>query len=224
MRLMHELLEEKCRIPSSFYCICFLNCVGLFQQVENESGLSNFVPILVGDTEICEEMEILLQKFDATLSSQEQQLSCLMPECEVLALRQARFSEFILDVGWLLRIPISGQPSTSSSVLRFNHLLEFLIEKESSVILERVLCSLKSVLNNNSVTGISDEDMSLLQKNMDTAQNVLYLKLQKNDFSVTPTSDGTLYSQSSQYDSRFVGPATNQVKTVNSFENFREFR
>ncbi|XP_073025393.1 squamosa promoter-binding-like protein 7 isoform X2 [Primulina eburnea] len=201
----HQLL--KIRVPQAK-----MNLLGpAFIEVENESGLSNFIPILVGDREICEEMEVLLQKFDATLSFKELQLSCLGPDCEVLASRRAQFSEFVLDVAWLLRNPISGQPSTSSSLLRFNHLLEFLIEKESCVILERVFCSLKSVLDNNSVTGISDADMSLLQKNMDTAQNVLDLKLQQNDFLVTPTSDGTLYGQSSQNHNRLVGPAMNLV-------------
>ncbi|KAJ6430687.1 hypothetical protein OIU84_021971 [Salix udensis] len=39
-----------------------------FIEVENESGLSNYIPILIGDTEICSEMKIIQQRFDASHS------------------------------------------------------------------------------------------------------------------------------------------------------------
>ncbi|KAL0414659.1 UNVERIFIED_CONTAM: Squamosa promoter-binding-like protein 7 [Sesamum radiatum] len=131
-----------------------------FLEVENQSGLSNFIPVLVGDKETCAEMEILQQKFDSSLSSQDQQQSPPRPECEVFASRQAQFSEFVLDVAWSLKKPVPEQQWTSSHIQRFNNLLNCLIEKESSVILERVFCNMKSAMRNNLVDHISDADLS----------------------------------------------------------------
>ncbi|KAI3459319.1 hypothetical protein Pfo_015982 [Paulownia fortunei] len=181
-----------------------------FIEVENQSGLSNFIPILVGDKETCAEMENLQAKFDTSLSSQERKLSPPRPTCEVFALRQAQFSEFVLDVAWLLKKPVSEQQLTSSHIQRFNYLLDFLIEKESFVVLERVFCSLRSAIDSNLVTGISDSDIRLLQKNMDIAQTRLAQELLEKEFPGLPALDGNLYSHSSQNDSLSVVPATNQ--------------
>ncbi|KAK6122970.1 hypothetical protein DH2020_043287 [Rehmannia glutinosa] len=180
-----------------------------FIEVENQSGLSNFIPILVGDKETCVEMEILQQKFDTRLSTREQNPS---PSCEVFALRQAQFSEFVLDVAWLLKKPVSSdQNLTSSHIQRFIYLLDFLIEKESFVVLERVFCSLRSAMENNSVDGISDSDMRLLQKNMDMAERRLAQKVLEKEFPGIPApNDANFCSHSCQNENVFVVPAANQ--------------
>ncbi|PIN10142.1 hypothetical protein CDL12_17269 [Handroanthus impetiginosus] len=180
-----------------------------FVEVENQSGLSNFIPILVGDKETCAEMETLQQKFDTSLSSQAQQPSPPSSSCEVFALRQAQFSEFVLDVAWSLKTPVPEQQLTSSHIQRFSYLLTFLIEKESSVILERVFCSLKSNIGSNLGAGVSDADMMSLRKNMGIAKSMLDQKLQEKVFKVTPALDGNRYGQSHQKDNRVVVPATN---------------
>ncbi|KAK6130428.1 hypothetical protein DH2020_035838 [Rehmannia glutinosa] len=180
-----------------------------FIEVENQSGLSNFIPILVGDKETCEEMEMLQQKIDTTLSSQEQQAPP-SPACQKFASRQAQFSEFLLDVAWSLKKPVPDQHLTSSHIQRLYCLLKFLIEKESSVILERVFCSLKSAIDNNLVAGISDADMMSLRKNMGMAESMLDRRLQrKKDLTMMSSLHGNVYSQSSKKDSRFVVPASN---------------
>ncbi|KAK4483274.1 hypothetical protein RD792_010459 [Penstemon davidsonii] len=154
-------------------------------QVENQSGLSNFIPILLGDKETCAEMEILQQKFSTPISSQEQKTS----DCDVLASRQTQISEFIHDVAWSLKKPVSNHQLTSSHVQRFNYLLTSLIEKESCVILERVFCSIKSAIDNKLVAGIPDSDMKLLQKNMDiAAQSMIHQKSLEKDLLVTHES------------------------------------
>ncbi|KAK6146151.1 hypothetical protein DH2020_020020 [Rehmannia glutinosa] len=179
-----------------------------FIEVENQSGLSNFIPILVGDKETCVEMEILQQKFDTRLSTREQNPS---PSCEVFALRQAQFSEFLLDVAWLLKKPVSDQKLTPSHIQRFKYLLDFLIEKESFVVLERVFCSLRSAMENNSVDGISDSDMRLLQKNMDIAERRLAQKVLEKEFPGFPAqNDANFCSHSCQNENVFVVPAANQ--------------
>lgn len=154
-------------------------------QVENQSGLSNFIPILIGDKETCAEMEIL--QSDSSLPSQEQQRSLPMPSCEILAVRQKQFSGFILDVAWSLRKPVTDQPLTSLHIQRFNYLLDFLIKKESSVILERLFCSLKSAIGIDFVVaGISDSDMKSLREKMGIAQSMLSQKLREEASAVMP--------------------------------------
>lgn len=137
-------------------------------------------------------MEILQQKLESSLSSQEQEQSPTSSSCEVLAIRQAHFSDFILDVAWSLKRPVSEQQLTSSHVQRFDYLLNFLIEKESAVILKRVSCFLKSAIDNNLVAGVSDADMRSLQKNMKIAQSLLD-QLQQKDITVMPIMDGGHY-------------------------------
>lgn len=187
--------------------------IWLLVQVENQSGLSNFIPIFVGDKETCEEMEILQQKFDTSVSSPEQPVSPPRPACEVLASRQTRFSGFLLDLAWSLKKPVSEQLLTSLHIQRFNYLLDFLMEKGSSVILERVFCSLKFAVDNNAVAGVSDSDMRSLRAKMEIVQGVLDRGTQDKG----PASDENVRCQSSQKDNRLVVPAAKMVWRLNVY-------
>ncbi|KAJ6430981.1 hypothetical protein OIU84_018482 [Salix udensis] len=96
----------------------------LFIEVENESGLSNFIPVLIGDREVCSEMKIIQQRFDASRSL------IIGSECEVSTMRQTAFSEFSMDIAWLLKEPSaenSQQTMTSFQIRRVNSLLNFLV-------------------------------------------------------------------------------------------------
>ncbi|KAH6816544.1 hypothetical protein C2S51_021364 [Perilla frutescens var. frutescens] len=177
-----------------------------FIEVENQSGLSNFIPIFVGDKETCAEMGSLQQKFDTSVSSQEQPLS--RPACEVLTSRQTRFSGLLLDLAWSLKKPTSEQILTSSHIQRFDHLLDFLIEKGSAVILERVFCLLKSSIDKNIVVGVSCSDMRSLREKMEIVRNMLDDGILDNGLAVTSASDGNVCCQSSHKDDRLVVPAT----------------
>ncbi|KAL2506723.1 Squamosa promoter-binding-like protein 7 [Abeliophyllum distichum] len=200
----HQLLKIYVP-PTDLYCFG-----PAFIEVENQSGLSNFIPILIGNKEVCEEMEMLQQKFNTYRSSTEQQLSCPRPACEILASRQAEFSRFLLEVSWSLKKPVTEQQLTSTQIQRFIYLLNFLIERESTLILERVLDCMKSAMNNNLVVGISDADMKLFCRNMDNARNILHQKLEEKEYPVMHAADGNFSSQSSQHISRSSAPATNQ--------------
>ncbi|CAA3022142.1 squamosa promoter-binding 7 [Olea europaea subsp. europaea] len=191
-----------------------------FVEVENQSGLSNFIPILIGNKEVCEEMVLFQQKFNASHGSEKQQLSCPRPACEILASRQAEFSGFLLEVAWSLKKPVSGQQLMSTQIQRFNYLLNFLIERESTIILECVLDCMKSAIDNNLV-GISDADMKSFHRNMDNARNILHRKLEEKEYLVMHALDGKFSLQSSQRDSRFSVPATNQglERTENTLES-----
>ncbi|KAL7105060.1 hypothetical protein ACP275_07G022000 [Erythranthe tilingii] len=148
-----------------------------FIEVENQSGLSNFVPVLIGDKETCAEMDILQRKLDTS----QRQVSPSRSSCEDFALRRAQLSDFILDVAYSLKRPVPEQQLTSSHIQRFDYLFKFLIEKESSVILKRLYCSLKSATENNLVANISDADMRSLRNNTRIAQSLLHQKLQLQD-------------------------------------------
>uniref|UniRef100_A0A2N9ETS0 SBP-type domain-containing protein n=1 Tax=Fagus sylvatica TaxID=28930 RepID=A0A2N9ETS0_FAGSY len=173
-------------------------CGPAFVEVENESGLSNFIPILIGDKEICAEMKILQQRFDAAIGR-------MSDSCEVSALRQSKFSEFLLDVAWLLKEPASEkfqQFITASQIQRFNSLLSFLICNDSTTILEKLLQKLKILISNmefnSMVNGTYDADLSLLQKYMDNARDILRKKHKKSESSMQSGSvpNGDCFSQS----------------------------
>lgn len=193
--------------PPKKNCLCFY-IDGLPLQVENQSGLSNFIPILIGDIETCAEMEVLQQQIGSSLSSNEHKLSFSRPPCEVFASKQAEISELVLDVAWLLKKPLSEQQLTSSQIQRSNYLLEYLIENDSSVILEKLVCSLRSAIDNNLATESSDSETSSLLKNMDTAHRRIAQKLIKKESSEL---NGNRYDHTSQNDNKTLLPATNQV-------------
>ncbi|XP_061975833.1 squamosa promoter-binding-like protein 7 [Populus nigra] len=154
----------------------------LFIEVENESGLSNFIPVLIGDREVCSEMKIIQQRFDVSHSL------IFGSECEVSAMRQTAFSEFSTDIAWLLKEPSaenSQQTITSFQIRRFNSLLSFLLHHESTIILDRILKNLKIMMEKREVNGMfddtSDTNTRLLQSCMEYASNILHKKLKRSE-------------------------------------------
>ena len=163
-------------------------------QVENESGLSNFLPVLVGNKEICAEMETIQKRLEESLFVRGlpdvSSGGCLLNSCEASSLRHREFSEIILDIAWLLRKPSSENVQhimTSSQAQRFNHLLNLLIFFKSTTVLDKVLENLKTLMDNveinNPNSGSIDADMRLLQKYMDHARDILCQKLQDSGVS-----------------------------------------
>ncbi|XP_073137994.1 squamosa promoter-binding-like protein 7 [Henckelia pumila] len=160
-----------------------------FVEVENQSGLSNFIPILVGNKETCAEMEALQLNCNTLVTYNELKLSSSRSPCEVFASRHAQFSEFVLEVAWLLKKPASEQKLTPCHIQRFNYLLSFLIEKDSSVILGRVFSYIKDVVDDNLIAGVADSDMKLLRKNMDVARNILDQTSQNDIYAAVPATN-----------------------------------
>ena len=151
-------------------------------QVENESGLSNFIPVLIGDREVCSEMKIIQQRFDVSHSL------IFGSECEVSAMRQTAFSEFSMDIAWLLKEPSAEnyqQTITSFQIRRFNSLLSFLLHHESIIILDKILKNLKIMMDKREVNGMfddtSDTKTRLLQSYMEYASNILHQKLKRSE-------------------------------------------
>ncbi|XP_030507139.2 squamosa promoter-binding-like protein 7 [Cannabis sativa] len=159
------------------------NCFGpVFIEVENEAGLSNFIPLLIGDKETCSEMNVIQQRHNESHFSERPYLTSVgSPSnlCEVSCQRHAAFSEIMLEIAWLLKKPGSenSQPIvTTSQIQRLNYLLNFLISMESFTILEKVVQNLRTVVNkmesNASCNGINEADLKLLQKYMDYAHQL----------------------------------------------------
>ncbi|KAK9072057.1 hypothetical protein SSX86_008489 [Deinandra increscens subsp. villosa] len=144
-----------------------------FIEVENESGLSNFIPILVADKEICSEIKIMQMKYYSTLHSRHSGSS----SCEVAV---SKFSEVLVDMAWLLKQPIVEDTECaimSSQLQRFTFLLNFLIEYESTTVLKRVLHRVKMSIIRNS--GMSEADKTLLQEAVNRATEVLNQRLEE---------------------------------------------
>ncbi|XP_052208013.1 squamosa promoter-binding-like protein 7 isoform X1 [Diospyros lotus] len=165
-----------------------------FVEVENESGISNFIPILIGNQDICSEMRIMEQSFVASPTLKGSKFlsdSTLFDSHEVSILEQSAFSQFILDIAWLLRKPALEDTSlilTSSQIERFNCLLIFLVHNKSISTLMRVLNFVETLMNNTKFPSldndIADTKMKLLRCNMDQARKTLCKRLQENGNSV----------------------------------------
>lgn len=157
-----------------------------FIEVENESGLSNFIPVLIGDKEICEEMKMLQQRFDSSVCPKVPEFAATSSSCQVSVSRQTKFSELITDIAWLLKRPVleAMQPQASIHINRINNLLGFLIENESTAILNRILIYVETVIDKNLGADIVDADRKVLHANMDNARDLLCQNLWGKDYPI----------------------------------------
>ncbi|MBA0700432.1 hypothetical protein Goari_026750, partial [Gossypium aridum] len=161
-----------------------------FIEVENQSGLSNFIPVLIGDKEVCSEMKSIQQRFDASVFQERSIFSTtgsLFEACEMSTSQHRAYSEFLLDIAWLLREPKLEnfkETMASSQILRFNRLLSFLIQNESTIILKKILQNLKIVVEMIGFDGTNDSGVRLLQKYMNHARDILSDELQKGEIPV----------------------------------------
>jgi hypothetical protein len=155
-----------------------------FIEVENESGISNFIPILIGSKEICSEMEKLQQNVYSSSHPRRSNISASSSLCEDSALEQKENYEFILHMAWLLKEPsfenldhVLNWPQ----IQRCNFILEFLVQNKSTAILDRVLHHIKIVANTCADVSIVDTDKRLFEQRLNQAQDFLSQHLQKNE-------------------------------------------
>nr|XP_043605930.1 squamosa promoter-binding-like protein 7 isoform X2 [Erigeron canadensis] len=145
-----------------------------FIEVENESGLSNFVPILVADEEVCSEIKRMQMKYYSTFHSRDAESTSTTSSCEVAV---NKFSELLVDMAWLLKQPIIENTECdimSSQLHRFNLVINFLIDYESTTVLKRVLHCLKMRMIKS-----GGFDGTLLQGTVNHATKVLNQRLEK---------------------------------------------
>ncbi|KAM7488236.1 hypothetical protein LguiB_025720 [Lonicera macranthoides] len=173
-----------------------------FIEVENDYGLSNFIPILIGDKEICSEIKIMQHKFDKYQVSKESKVAATSSSFELFVLRQKYLSELILDVAWLFKEPSPVDMQNipvSFQIQRFNYILEVLVENESTAMLQRALKYMKIVMDNCLTTGIADADMRVYQRNINQVTDILGQKLPQKDVEASKfdASEGFIFRERS---------------------------
>uniref|UniRef100_A0A7N0T2I5 SBP-type domain-containing protein n=1 Tax=Kalanchoe fedtschenkoi TaxID=63787 RepID=A0A7N0T2I5_KALFE len=206
----HSELESTCHFNHQTYKIYALlidsDAFGpAFVEVENQCGLSNYIPVLIGDAEVCAEMERIQQTCVRSFISESS--VCEPDNCEVYEAVHSAVSEFVLDIAWLLKKPASESLQdnlTSSQIKRYDSVLSHLLLNDSKVILDRVLKSLSIRISNaeKSSPGYAtcEDGIRLLQKRMDQASNTLRLKRSgltspsKNSFS-SDALENNIYSE-----------------------------
>ncbi|KAL9240859.1 hypothetical protein vseg_015032 [Gypsophila vaccaria] len=169
-----------------------------FIEVENECGISNFIPVLIGDEHVCAEINMIHQKYDFCYCVNKSQLSSVgysHGACEVSCSAQTAFSEFMLDVAWLLKCPSSEKLQhviTSSQVQRLSCLLNILISSKSNYVLERILRSLVSVMDeieSSDVPTITDFDKKMLNESFNRAKDFICQNLCKDELLLQRVKD-----------------------------------
>ncbi|CAJ1962283.1 unnamed protein product [Sphenostylis stenocarpa] len=160
-----------------------------FIEVENESGLSNFIPVLIGDKEICSEMKTLQQKLDLSLLSKQFRSASdgsICSSCETFALSHTS-SDLLVDIAWLIKDNTSeffDRVMTASQIQRYCHLLDFLMCNDSTIILEKILPNLitltEGMKSNFVINRMSDIHTSQILNQIHNAKNAIYQKHPKN--------------------------------------------
>ncbi|XP_058077484.1 squamosa promoter-binding-like protein 7 [Magnolia sinica] len=174
----------------------------VFIEVENESGLSNFIPVLFADSQTCSELQMIQERSSDTLCSNRLGTQFadvgVSHSCELFVSGQTATSHLLLDIAWLLKEPRLDKDETiltSVQIHRLNGLLSFLIQAESITILERILQSLKILMDAEElydpVKKIRDADLRSFQKYMDQARKILHQRLQNSVRLTTHTENAT---------------------------------
>ncbi|KAK4795650.1 hypothetical protein SAY86_027976 [Trapa natans] len=156
-----------------------------FIEVEDEfSGLSNFIPVLFSDKEVCSEMKRIQQTVEESFQKMDSDFSGTDFSCKTLIEGKNTISEFLVDIGWLLKEPLENPYNDLSAwhMQRFTCLLNFLMENESTVILEKILPILSKLMGEFGCTGayrsFNGVDIDILNAKMEFAKDFLCNKLQ----------------------------------------------
>ncbi|GAU20040.1 hypothetical protein TSUD_381320 [Trifolium subterraneum] len=184
----HNWAEDNisCAYDNQLYKICVPhieeNLMGpAFIEVENESGLSNFIPVLIADKEVCTEMKILQPKLDASHRSKQFRSASggsVCSSCEAFVQIHTSSSDLLVDIAWLLKDPTSenfDRIISASQIQRYCYLLDFLISNDSTIILGKILPNL-TILTESMKSNISDVDMFQLLKCMQNAKDAICQK------------------------------------------------
>ncbi|KAK9137065.1 hypothetical protein Sjap_007659 [Stephania japonica] len=188
-----------------------------FVEVENESGLSNFIPILFGDRQTCHEMQMVQPIFNQSLRSRP---GVNHASCEELVLRQTSMSELLLDIAWLLKEPKSEHMEefvSSLQIRRLNCVLDFLVQNECTILLEKLLRYSKIMKNAEKLCNSTCEinDVKLYQQLMHHAMNIVLQRFPHASNVIMHSGLTVLEGNNSCHDSSekdlfYVAPASNQ--------------
>ncbi|OAY78660.1 Squamosa promoter-binding-like protein 9 [Ananas comosus] len=149
-----------------------------FIEVENVSGISNFVPVLFGNKHICSE----LKRFEETFSnflhgynlSGNPITGATTNSCEFLESKQNAMSALLLDIAWLLKKPQLDENKSflsSANIQRLTYLLRFLIDNEFFNVLEIIMQSLEKRTNWEAFSNLKNQ-----RNNVDVGLFLEYVK------------------------------------------------
>ncbi|XP_074589830.1 squamosa promoter-binding-like protein 9 [Curcuma longa] len=153
-----------------------------FVEVENVSGISNFIPVLVGSKDVCSELERIEELFAGTRDDSSLVFHAdASRSCKILMSRQYAMSTLLLDIAWLLKAPHPEEIEhlwSLTNVQRVTSLLKFLLPNKFCSILRVIVCHLddhiliKGVDKPDSWT--SNADLKQFHEYLNHAKEILF--------------------------------------------------
>ncbi|KAG6528372.1 hypothetical protein ZIOFF_010527 [Zingiber officinale] len=151
-------------------------------KVENVSGISNFIPVLVGTKDVCSELERIEELFAGTHDDSSLVFHAdSSRSCKILMSGQYAMSTLLLDIAWLLKAPHPEEIEhlrSLTNVQRVTSLLKFLLPNKFLSILRLIVCHLddhiriKGVDNPDSWT--SNADLKQFHEYLNHAKEILF--------------------------------------------------
>ncbi|XP_072984031.1 squamosa promoter-binding-like protein 9 isoform X2 [Typha latifolia] len=162
----------------------------VFIEVENMSGISNFVPVLFGSKHICSELErieeALIGPSHGNNLSGHAVTGAIPDFCELTRSKRTAMSELLLDIAWSIKQPHLGESKnilSSTNTQRLTCLLRFLVQNKCVSILEIMLRSLENQIGRDIFSNLDrlrhDADMELFVGYVnDAKKSICYRTLQ----------------------------------------------
>ncbi|CAL9088094.1 unnamed protein product [Musa acuminata var. zebrina] len=155
-----------------------------FIEVENVSGISNFIPVLVGNKQICSEFErmegVFADCYASSIISQNAITDSSPGSCDFFASRQSVMSALLLDIAWLMKAPHLEDKEAFRSltnVQRLTSLLKFLLQNELFSVLQVIMHHLDSIVDVDGFDKLdkwTDVDQKLFHEYLNHAREILY--------------------------------------------------
>ncbi|RWV96915.1 hypothetical protein BHE74_00037982 [Ensete ventricosum] len=157
-----------------------------FIEVENAAGISNYIPVLVGNKQICSELErmeepIVDSCYAGRIMSQNFIANSSPGFCEILASRQSAMSALLLDIAWLLKAPYLEEKKafwSFTNVQRLTSMLKFLLQNELFSVLQAIMHHLDNIILTEGFdkpdNWTSDVDQKLYDDFLNHVREILY--------------------------------------------------
>ncbi|TVU19329.1 hypothetical protein EJB05_35473 [Eragrostis curvula] len=155
-----------------------------FVEVENMFGLSNFVPILFGSKQLCSELE-KIQDVLCGCSFKNNDIVGEFPgasfdPCERQKFRSAAMSEFLVDIGWLIRKPTPEEFKnllSLTNIQRWVNMLKFLIRNDFFNVLEIIVKSVDNIIGSEILSNLErgrlEDHVTTFLGYVDHARNII---------------------------------------------------
>ncbi|GJM88565.1 hypothetical protein PR202_ga04642 [Eleusine coracana subsp. coracana] len=158
-----------------------------FVEVENVSGLSNFVPILFGSKQLCSELE-KIQDILCGSSCKNNGIFGVFPDassnpCERHKFQNTAMSGFLVDIGWLIKTytPEEFKHALSlTNTQRWVCMLKFLIRNDFFNVLEIIVKSMDNIIGSeilsNMERGRLEDHITTFLGHVNHARSIVYYR------------------------------------------------